>query len=300
MKVLVAGRNGQLARALKEIDLPDTDWQVKAMGRPELDLSDPATLREQIEAFAPDIVINTAAYTAVDKAEDEPEAAHAINAIGAGNLAKATAEAGIPILHISTDYVFSGEGKTARVETDPPSPVNVYGSSKLAGEKAVAEANPRHLIVRTSWLYSPFGHNFVTTMLRLGGERDELTVVDDQTGSPTYAFDLAEALIAITGQVVGRPEGDSVWGIYHLANSDTATWFDFAGEIFRQASGHGFNTPKLTPVTFDQFPTPAARPAYSVLDCKKAQDVFGIRLRDWHEAVSDCITRLARDDGRSG
>ncbi len=299
MKILVAGRSGQLARALKEADLPGSDWQIETVGRPEFDLADPATLRERIEASAPDILINTAAYTAVDKAEDEPEAALAINAIGAGHLAEATVEAGIPILHVSTDYVFSGEGQAARVETDTPSPINVYGRSKLAGETAVAQANPRHLIVRTSWLYSPFGHNFVKTMLRLGGERDELTVVDDQTGSPTYAPDLAEALIKMAGKVAGRPEGDSVWGIYHLANSDTATWFNFASEIFRQASGHGFNTPKLSPVTSDAFPTSAARPVFSVLNCEKAQETFGIRLRDWHEAVSDCITRLARDAGGS-
>jgi dTDP-4-dehydrorhamnose reductase len=290
MRVLVAGRNGQLAQALAEASLPDPQWQMITAGRPDLDLTDMESVKRAMDHHTPDIAINAAAYTAVDKAESEPEAAFALNETGAGNLASATAAAGVPLIHISTDYVFSGDGTRPWREGDPTGPVNVYGRSKLAGEKAVAAANPKHLILRTAWVHSPWGNNFTKTMLRLGAEREELGVVGDQSGTPSYAPDLAAAITTIAAKLA---QGKAApWGIYHLTNAGVATWYDFAGEIFRAAQRHGYKSPALKPITTADYPTPAARPRYSLLDNGKIGEAFGIRLRDWRRAVTDCVERL--------
>jgi len=292
MRVLVTGGSGQLARALAATPLPDTQWHLRTMGRPEFDLTDRESIGRAIADFEPDIVVNAAAYTAVDKAESEPDAALAVNEQGARHLAELTAAADIPIIHISTDYVFAGDKDTPYLETDMPGPVNVYGQSKLAGERAVAETNPKHLILRTSWLYSPWGHNFLKTMLRLGAERDELTIVNDQTAAPTYAVDLAVAIIALITEISCKAPEAVEWGTYHLTNAGIATWYEFAVEIFQSANRHGVKSPKLLPITTDDYSRPAKRPAYTVLDNSRIEKAFCIRLRPWTEAVADCVDEL--------
>ncbi|MEC9343856.1 MAG: dTDP-4-dehydrorhamnose reductase [Pseudomonadota bacterium] len=290
MRLLVAGSSGQLAHALGRAELPGADWSVLTLGRPRLDLADPASIRKAVAEFTPDIVINAAAYTAVDKAESAAETAFAINASGAGQLAEAAAERGVPILHLSTDYVFSGKGDRPYVEDDATGPLNVYGRSKLAGEKAVAAANDRHLVLRTSWVHGEHGGNFLKTMLRLGAEKDELRVVDDQYGSPTYARDLAEAIVRVCA-TLGKREP---WGVYHLTNAGATSWFEFAGEIFRSASRHGYDAPELKAIATSDYPTPAERPRYAVLDNSRFRAQFGFAMRDWRKATQECVDRLLR------
>ena len=291
MKILVTGTAGQLAQSLLTAGLA-AGVDVVALRRPQLDLTVPGTLRTALADVEPDIVVNAAAYTAVDKAETEEALAHKVNASGAGELAAVCARAGASLIHISTDYVFDGAGKRAYVESDSTAPINAYGRSKLAGEIAVAAASPRHLILRTSWIYSPYGTNFVRTMLRLGGERDTLGVVDDQLGCPTYAPHLADAILAIAAQVEGAAASDPRWGIYHAAGSGETTWCGFAREIFRTTKARGLRTPALNALTTSEFPTPARRPANSRLDCGKLAGTFGVRLPDWKDGTRACLDRL--------
>ncbi len=291
MKLLVAGRNGQVARSLAE-RAAARGLDLVALGRPDLDLTEPAGIAPALQRDRPDIVVNAAAYTAVDTAESDSEAAFAINADGAGALAAQCAELDIPIIHISTDYVFDGGKQAAYVETDPVDPLGVYGQSKLAGERAVIAANPRHIVLRTAWVYSPFGHNFVRTMLRLAETRDELGVVADQTGNPTYAPQLAAAIFDIAAAL--RRDRERRWGIYHAAGTGDATWYDFASEIFARSAEHGGRRPRLRAITTADYPTPAPRPANSRLDCRKLAQAFGITLPHWRDGVRDCIDRLAR------
>lgn len=292
MRILVIGRSGQLARAVAQAPLPDPDWQIATLGRPDLDITDPASVRAAISGTAPDIVVNTAAHTAVDQAESEPRAAFAVNRDGARNVAVAAAEAGVPVIHVSTDYVFSGEIVRPLRETDAVGPLNVYGRSKRAGEEAVAQSNPRHAIVRTSWLHAPWGRNFATTMLRLAAERDRLSIVGDQTGTPTYAPDLADAILSLAGAVVAMPDDSDRWGVYHLTNAGATTWHDFAAEVFRVAGELGRRPPELRRISTSEYPTPAARPRYTVLDNSKIATAFDIRLRDWRSAAGQCVRRM--------
>lgn len=291
MKILVTGTAGQLAQSLLAAGLAG-GVDVVALRRPQLDLTIPGTLRTAIADVEPDIVINAGAYTAVDKAESEEALAHKVNGTGAGDLAAVCARAGTSLIHISTDYVFDGAGTRAYVESDPTAPINAYGRSKLAGEIAVAAACPRHVILRTSWIYSPFGANFVRTMLRLGAERETLGVVDDQRGCPTYAPHLADAILAIAGQLDGAATADPRWGLYHAAGSGEATWCGFAREIFRTTAARGLPTPALQAIATSAYPTPARRPANSRLDCAKLAATFGLRLPDWQDGTRACLDRL--------
>lgn len=291
MKMLVTGTSGQLAQSLLEAGVA-AGVDVVALRRPQLDLAKPSTLRTALNDVAPDIVVNAGAYTAVDKAESEEELAHKVNATGAGELAQQCRRTGAAIIHISTDYVFDGSKAGAYVETDATGPTNAYGRTKFAGETVVAAACPRHLILRTSWVYSPFGNNFVKTMLRLGAERPELKVVDDQQGCPTYAPHLAAAILEVAAQVVARKEGDAGWGVYHACGLGETTWCGFAGEIFQTTRKRGLQTPKLTAITTAEFPTPARRPANSRMDCSKLARVFGVRQPDWREGTRVCLDRL--------
>ncbi|MCB1461593.1 MAG: dTDP-4-dehydrorhamnose reductase [Nitratireductor sp.] len=290
MRLLVAGRHGQLGRALAEAASGDPALQATCLGRPELDIRDEAAIRSAFDAHRPDIAINAAAYTAVDAAETDPEAAFATNETGAGNFAAAAAEKGIPVVHISTDYVFSGENDRPWRETDTPSPINVYGRSKLAGELAVAATNPRHVIVRTAWVHSPWGGNFVKTMLRLGAERDELSIVADQTGTPSLATDLAGGILAVAKELASNEA--SPRGVHHLTNSGMTTWYGLAEEIFRTAANHGYRRPRLRQITTADYPAPAQRPRFSALDNHRIGAAFGVHLRDWREATADCVQRL--------
>jgi dTDP-4-dehydrorhamnose reductase len=236
-------------------------------------------------------VVNAAAYTAVDKAESDAEQAFLINATGAGELARLCAKTAIPLIHVSTDFVFDGARRRPYVETDAVLPLGVYGASKAAGEIAVRRAHAQHVILRTSWVYSAHGNNFLKTMLRLGAERPELGVVDDQRGSPTSAHDLADAMLAIAPRLAAS-DNCSLWGTFHVTGAYETTWHGFAAEIFRQAAIRGAKVPRLKAITTAEYPTQARRPAYSVLDNAKFIETFGFGLPDWRASLSRCIAEI--------
>ena len=282
--VLVAGSSGQVALALKRV----AAWRglpVRAYGRPELDIARPDRIEWLLDGASPHVVINAAAYTAVDKAESEPELAAAVNRDGAAALARACAKRNIPLIHISTDYVFDGAKSSPYVEDDNIAPLGVYGVTKAAGEAAVRAHTPRHVIVRTSWVYGPDGANFLKTMLRLGAVRDELGVVGDQHGAPTRADDLASALIEIAQAVHAGPH-KNLWGTYHLAGGGDTTWHGFASAIFEHAAATGLSTPRLKCIATSDYPTPAKRPANSRLDQSKILAAFGIELPGWRDSLA--------------
>jgi dTDP-4-dehydrorhamnose reductase len=289
MKLLVAGSSGQLAHALVRRSRRFAGAAVVALGRPELDLVDPASISRALASTRPDVVINAAAYTAVDKAESDAAAAFALNRDGAAALAAAAAVAGCPIIHLSTDYVFDGSKSGAYAENDATNPMGVYGRSKLEGEAAVAAANARHVILRTAWIYGAHGHNFLKTMLRLARERAELRVVADQRGNPTYAPHLADAILAMTVKIdTGQP-----WGIYHATASGETTWHGFASAIIAAAKPLGVPQGNVRAITTADYPTPARRPANSCLDCGKLERMFGQRLPPWEQGLTECIAELA-------
>lgn len=294
MKLVVVGIAGQLAQSLAAAAKPDVT--VVTIGRPAVDLARPETIAVAIAAAAPDVVVNAAAYTAVDKAESDSEAAFAVNATGAGAIAAAAEACGAPLIHISTDYVFDGSAARAYRETDAVSPLGVYGRSKLEGERLVQAAAPRHVILRTAWVHSPYGHNFVKTMLRVAATRPELSVVDDQIGNPTFAPHLAAGIIEVARQIAGRP--DAAWGVYHAAGTGDVTWCGLAREIFAVSARHGGPTAHVKAITTAEYPTPARRPANSRLDCGKLAAAFGVRLPRWEAGVEACVTALASEDAR--
>ena len=288
-KVLILGCSGQVASAL--IERLGRDHAVTALGRASLDLADADAAHASVLAHRPDVVVNAAAYTAVDRAETEAEAARALNATGPAAAAEAAAELGVPFIHYSTDYVFDGSKGAPYVETDGPSPPGVYGASKLEGERAVAAANPRHVILRTAWVCSPSGANFLRTMLRLAADRDEIGVVDDQTGRPTFAIDLAETAARVidtlaTGE---RPEH---FGIFHATGQGDTTWCGFARAIMQGSADRGGPSCRVKPITTADYPTPVRRPADSRLDGSKLQSVYGITLPDWRDGLDRCLDTL--------
>ena len=291
MKMLVTGTSGQLAQSLLEAGLA-AGVQIVALRRPQLDLAIPATIRHAIADIRPDVVVNAAAYTAVDKAESEPDLAMRVNGDGAGCVAECCEKLGSTLIHLSTDYVFDGTKRAPYVESDPTGPASAYGRSKLAGEQAVAAACRRHVILRTAWVYSPFGNNFVKTMLRLAATRPELGVVDDQIGCPTYAPHLAQAILDITAVVVGQGAVRQPWGVYHAAGSGETTWCGFAREIFKQSAERGGPAASVKAIGTADYPTPARRPANSRLDCGKLETAFGVRMPDWRAGTAACVGRL--------
>jgi len=245
----------------------------------------------------PDVVVNAAAYTAVDKAETEPAVARAVNALGAEHVARACAAHSVPIIHISTDYVFDGTKDSPYVEDDPTAPINVYGRTKLEGEQRVAKACERHLILRTAWVHSPWGANFVKTMLRLATTRPNIGVVDDQKGSPTYAPHLAAIVLAVAARVAADPAAMR-WGVYHAVGGGETTWFGFAREIFLSARKHELPAAEVTAITTADYPTPARRPANSRLNCDRLRQSFGLELPDWRLGVESCVARLSESAGK--
>ena len=295
IRVLVAGGSGQVARALVDT-APAAEFDVVALGRPNLDLTDFASIDAAVRSAAPAIVINAAAYTAVDQAETDEAGAHALNAEGAGRLAAAAARAGAPILHLSTDYVFSGDKAAPYTEEDLPAPTGAYGRSKLAGEAAVAAANSRYAIFRTAWVYSPYGKNFAKTMLRFAETREELSVVHDQIGNPTSAHDIALGLWDVTRQVVGNTAALTP-GVYHMTASGEASWAEFAEEIFRFSAVCGGPTARVRRITTAEYPTPTRRPSNSRLDCAKLADQFGIILPQWQASTQTCVEQLVKVKG---
>ena len=292
MRLLIAGAQGQLARAMIELAPSAADVTAFAIGRPALDLTAPASVLSTLADFKPDIIVNAAAYTAVDRAEQEPAAAMALNAEGPRRLAETAERMGAVLIHLSTDCVFDGAKPHPYVEDDPTTPLSVYGRSKLAGEEAVRRAAPRHLILRTSWVYSPFGSNFVKAMLQRAERHGELRVVDDRYGCPTYAPHLAAAILAVARTVIAEPERP-VWGTYHAAGSGAVTWCGFAREIMRLSAARGGPSVPVVPITTAEYPTAAARPMNSHLDCRKLATTFGVALPPWQEGLTECIERLS-------
>ncbi|MBP6373274.1 MAG: dTDP-4-dehydrorhamnose reductase [Flavobacterium sp.] len=284
MVILVTGAHGQLGQALQSIAPHYPEIQFRFYGSQEIDLTHKTSIQNAFAVHKPIFCINAAAYTAVDKAESEPEKAFAINAEGVRNLAEVCLENQTILLHVSTDFVFDGLKKTPYTETDIPNPTGVYGASKWAGEKAVQEILTRYYIVRTAWVYSIFGANFMKTMLRLGAERDQLKVVDDQIGSPTLATDLAKALVTIFQQTA-QDFVSAPYGIYHYSNEGSCSWCAFAQQILLN---HGLKTP-VFPIPTTEFPTPAKRPAYSVLDKSKIKKAFAIEIPSWQDALKSGI-----------
>ena len=289
-RALILGSQGQVARALAET-LPKRGIECIVAARPMVDLTRPETATAFINAARPSIVINAAAYTAVDRAEDEPALAFAVNATGAGSVAAAAASIGAPFIHVSTDYVFDGSKTMPYREDDATGPVSVYGQSKLAGEKAVAAVNPQHVILRTAWLCSPFGTNFVKTMLRLAAERSEVRVVADQTGAPTFAADIASAIADIVSLLSSQPPKDA-FGIFHLASQGETTWCAFARAIMAGSAKRGGPHVPVIAITTADYPTRARRPAYSKLATGKLAAVYGISLPDWQRGLGPCLDRL--------
>ncbi|MEL6765753.1 MAG: dTDP-4-dehydrorhamnose reductase [Pseudomonadota bacterium] len=293
--LLVTGAAGQLGwEAVRRA--PEAGVTVSAVARRDLDITDRAAVRALVARLKPRVILNAAAYTAVDKAEAERDAAFAVNAEAPGNLAEAAAENGAALIHISTDYVFDGAKDGAWTEDDVTAPLGAYGESKLAGERAVAERCPRHATLRTAWVYGVEGKNFVRTMLRLGAERDALRVVADQKGSPTFAGDLAVCCLKLAQKLAVTPEGGEAWGIFHAAGRGETSWHGLAEAAFEHVAPHTGKRPSVAAITTDEYPTPARRPANSVLDCARLARVHGLALRHWRVALAEMLDEtLARE-----
>jgi dTDP-4-dehydrorhamnose reductase len=285
MKILLAGGSGQLAQELQPILL--SSGEVIAVDRTRLDLSRPESIRQAMAEIQPDLVVNAGAYTAVDKAESEPELANAVNGIAPGILAEECEKLGASLIHFSTDYVFDGSHGSAYLETDSTNPLGTYGKSKLAGEEAIRKAGNRHIIIRTAWVYGNGGKgNFVKTMLRLGKEREEIRVVADQIGSPTWTRDLAEAISQIIPLL-----GSETFGTYQYTNSGVCSWYDFAIAIFEEAAKLGLplKVQRVIPITTSEYPTPAKRPAFSVLSAVKISALLGTHPPHWRQGLRQML-----------
>jgi dTDP-4-dehydrorhamnose reductase len=285
LRVLMFGATGQVATEIRRLAGPDL--AVRALGRGEADLADPEACAAHVAAAEADVAINAAAYTAVERAEAEEDLATVVNGAAPGAMARAAAARGMPFLHVSTDYVFDGSGDRPWREDDPVAPLGAYGRSKLAGERAVAAAGGPHVILRTAWVFAAHGHNFVGTMLRVGAERDRLTVVDDQRGGPTAAADIAAALVAVSRAFAA---GRGVSGVFHFCGAPTVTWRGFAQEIFRQADW--IRAPEVAPIATADWPTPAARPKNSALDCARIAADYGVAQPDWRASLDTIIAEL--------
>ncbi|MCS4091854.1 dTDP-4-dehydrorhamnose reductase [Rhizobium sp. BK176] len=290
MRIAVTGKQGQVVSALLERG-PAAGVDIVAVGRPELDLVDRNAIRTVLSQIRPDAIVSAAAYTAVDKAESEEALAFAINAEGATAIAESASELGVPVVHLSTDYVFPGDKQGVYLETDAAGPISAYGRSKLAGEFGVAAANSDHVILRTSWVYSPFGANFLKTMLRLAETRDRLNVVADQHGTPTSALDIADAVITIVKRLSVDPD-PKLRGVFHLTGSGEATWADFAEAIFAAMLTKSGKAVSVGRITTAEYPTPARRPANSLLSNEKLKQSYGIVLPDWRVSAKVVLDRL--------
>ncbi|MGC1526340.1 MAG: dTDP-4-dehydrorhamnose reductase [Phormidesmis sp.] len=293
MSILLVGAQGQVGQELQQtlVQIAPTYGPLVALGRAQLDLTDLDAIAAKVKATKPALIVNAAAYTAVDKAESEPVLAYKINAEAPGALAKAAAECNAALVHISTDYVFSGQSAFPWLETDETNPLSVYGQSKLAGEVAIRSVLDRHIILRTAWVYGVHGKgNFVKTMLRLGKERSQLGVVADQIGSPTWARDIAQTITQISEKVEHFP------GTYHFTNSGTASWHEFAVAIFEEARSLG--TPlaveTVNPITTADYPTPAKRPPYSVLNCQKVANLLGHDAPNWRQSLQKMLRQYTQ------
>ena len=295
MTILLTGAGGQVGREIQR-QANQAGTSLVSMLRGQLDITDPDAVQQVVQKTRPGIIVNAAAYTAVDKAEDEPERAFRINRDGAANLAEAAAQAGIPLIHLSTDYVFDGTNPRPYAETDTASPIGVYGNSKWEGEEAVRQHLSQHLIVRVSWVFGFYGHNFVKTVLRLTQDRDTLRVVADQTGGPTYAGHIADILLDLCRRIAA---GDPIdWGTYHFCGNPVTSWHAFAEAIVRSGRRLGLIDHPVTvdAITTADYPTRARRPANSALDCHKLETVFARAPQAWQKGLDDMLARIARED----
>lgn len=297
-RYIVTGMSGQLVLSLDDLARKRRDIEIIRLGRPQLDLTDIGTIARTVEAAEPDIIVSAAAYTAVDRAEQEAETAFAVNAAGAGELARAAAMLGVPIIHVSTDYVFDGGKSAPYTETDPVAPLGVYGRSKLEGELQVAAATENHVILRTAWVYSPFGKNFLRTMLTLAATQHELRVVEDQVGNPTSALDLADALLKV-GQNLLTASDPLLRGVFHIAGTDEASWAEFAREIFKMSAQNGGPVADVIGIPASAYPTPARRPANSRLNCRKLATHHDIVMPNWRSSTAHVVDRLVQPGGSS-
>lgn len=295
LRIAVTGWTGQVVRAM--LERVPTGVEVIALRRPELDLADHRTIAPALRAARPNVIVNAAAYTAVDQAESEPDLAMRINGGAAGEAARAAGILGIPVIQLSTDYVFDGMLDRPYREEDVTGPISAYGASKLAGEQAVAAATANHAVLRTAWIYSPFGKNFVKTMLRLAETRDEIGVVADQAGSPTSALDIADAVFAVARNLVARPQDDTLRGIFHMSAAGEAVWADVAEAVFVERERLGGKPIAVKRIATADYPTPARRPANSRLDCSKLAARHGVALPAWHASLPVCVERLLKDQG---
>ena len=294
MRILVTGKNGQLGKSINKIvntgngkNNYQQDNEFIFVGREELDLSKKESIASYFDNNNFDVIINCGAYTAVDKVEEEQELANQVNHLAVKQLANIANEQKAKLVHVSTDYVFDGESNKSYTETDETNPINVYGKTKLAGERALQEAMPNNaIIIRTSWVYSKFGNNFVKTMLRLGKERDEINVVSDQIGSPTYATDLAGVILEIIKNKEFKEVGQKTQ-VYHYSNAGKVSWYDFAKEIFKIAEV----SCKVNPITTQQYPTPAQRPKNTLMNKAKIAKTFSVGISDWKESLKTCIKK---------
>ncbi len=282
MNILITGCNGQLGNEMQLLEAAYPQYQFFNTDAKELDITDKDAINSYVDTHAIDVIVNCAAYTAVDKAENDRQQATALNAEAPAYLAAAMSRRGGALIQISTDYVFDGTHHVPYVETDTPCPDSVYGSTKLAGEIAAQHICPRTMIIRTAWLYSTFGNNFVKTMIRLGREKNELGVIFDQIGSPTYAADLAALIMTAINKGI-------VPGVYHFSNEGVISWYDFTKAIHRIA---GIKDCHVRPIHTEEYPTPAKRPHYSVLDKTKVKQTFGIEVPYWEDSLEDCIKKL--------
>ena len=290
MKVLVLGTSGQVGTELMRAAWP-TGTELVGLARPDVDMARPETVEAAVAAHAPDLVVNATAYTAVDKAESDREAAFAVNRDGPARLAAACAAGGAALIHISTDYVFDGTKPSPYTENDPVAPLGAYGASKEAGEAAVRAALPQHVILRTSWVYAAHGANFVKTMLRFGREREEMRVVADQHGAPTAAFDIAAAIVAIAARIAAGG-GDVPWGTYHFTGTGETTWHGFAERVFQRLEAATGRRPRLLAIATADYPTPARRPANSRLECARIRTAFGIEAPRWEDSLDRVLDEL--------
>lgn len=286
--VLVFGAGGQVGQELVRQSSAE-QFPVVGLKRAEADICDRSAVAGAVDRYRPAAVVNAAAYTAVDKAEGDERRAFAVNAEGAGNLARAAAAFGAPLIHISTDYVFDGRKDGPYRESDPVAPLGAYGRSKEAGERAVRAETPQHVILRTAWIYASHGHNFVRTMLRLAAERDIVRVVSDQHGTPTSAADLAQAIHRVIQRCL---EDGAAFGTFHATNSGHTTWHGLAARIFCKLSARGGRAPRLEAIPTATYPTPAQRPGNSVLDCSHLKQTYGIVLRPWEAALDETLDQM--------
>ena len=293
LRIAVTGWTGQVVRAM--LERVPVGVEVIALRRPDLDLAIPKTVAPALRSARPDVIVNTAAYTAVDQAESEPELAMRVNGEAAGEAARAAAALGIPVIQISTDYVFDGALDRPYREDDATGPVSAYGASKLAGEQAVAATTADHAILRTAWIYSPFGRNFVKTMLHLAETRDEVGVVADQAGGPTSALDIADAIFAVARNLAGRAQDTSLRGVFHMSAAGEAVWADVAEAIFAERERQGGRPVRVRRITTADYPAAARRPANSRLDCGKLARAHDVRLPEWQDSLRACVARLLEE-----